>query len=87
MSGRAPAHRLPRHAKSTQVSSVHGVLLPGQQKVLLVSDVLPYQSEDPLRLSFTLRAPWVNVDVPQWITLPVTDGSEAYLSWVAEETA
>ena len=26
-------------------------------------------------------------DVPQWITLPVTGGSEAYLSWVVEETA
>ncbi|MEU5363292.1 divalent-cation tolerance protein CutA [Streptomyces sp. NPDC005925] len=25
-------------------------------------------------------------DVPEWITLPVTGGSEAYLSWVAEET-
>ncbi|MDQ0578132.1 hypothetical protein QF030_000310 [Streptomyces rishiriensis] len=25
-------------------------------------------------------------DVPQWITLPVTGGSEAYLSWVVEET-
>ncbi|WP_128435054.1 divalent-cation tolerance protein CutA [Streptomyces cyaneus] len=24
--------------------------------------------------------------VPQWITLPVTGGSEAYLSWVVEET-
>ncbi|NEB01853.1 divalent-cation tolerance protein CutA [Streptomyces sp. SID13726] len=26
-------------------------------------------------------------DVPQWITLPVTGGSETYLSWVAEERA
>ncbi|MDQ8706955.1 divalent-cation tolerance protein CutA [Streptomyces sp. LHD-70] len=26
-------------------------------------------------------------DVPQWITLPVTGGSEAYLSWVVDETA
>lgn len=26
-------------------------------------------------------------DVPQWIILPVTGGSEAYLSWVVEETA
>ncbi|MER5973664.1 divalent-cation tolerance protein CutA [Streptomyces sp. NPDC002055] len=26
-------------------------------------------------------------DVPQWITLPVTGGSEAYLSWVVEETS
>lgn len=26
-------------------------------------------------------------DVPEWITLPVTGGSEAYLAWVAEETA
>ncbi|MFE6165868.1 divalent-cation tolerance protein CutA [Streptomyces sp. NPDC056486] len=25
-------------------------------------------------------------DVPEWITLPVTGGSEAYLSWVVEET-
>lgn len=25
-------------------------------------------------------------DVPEWITLPVTGGSEAYLAWVAEET-
>ncbi|MFJ2174922.1 divalent-cation tolerance protein CutA [Streptomyces sp. NPDC087851] len=25
-------------------------------------------------------------DVPQWITLPVTGGSEAYLSWVVDET-
>ncbi|WP_335931584.1 divalent-cation tolerance protein CutA [Streptomyces sp. PTD5-9] len=25
-------------------------------------------------------------DVPEWITLPVTGGSRAYLSWVAEET-
>ncbi|MEU8540813.1 divalent-cation tolerance protein CutA [Streptomyces sp. NPDC048717] len=24
--------------------------------------------------------------VPQWIVLPVTGGSESYLSWVAEET-
>ena len=38
----------------------------------------------------TLEA-WVHerhpYDVPQWITLPVTGGSEAYLSWVAEERA
>ncbi|MES9558006.1 MULTISPECIES: divalent cation tolerance protein CutA [unclassified Streptomyces] len=26
-------------------------------------------------------------DVPQWITLPVTGGSAAYLSWVVDETA
>ncbi|MBV2353340.1 divalent-cation tolerance protein CutA [Streptomyces sp. J2-1] len=26
-------------------------------------------------------------EVPQWVVLPVTDGSEAYLSWVIEETA
>lgn len=25
-------------------------------------------------------------DVPEWITLPVTGGSAAYLSWVVEET-
>lgn len=25
-------------------------------------------------------------DVPEWITLPVTGGSDAYLSWVVEET-
>ncbi|MER8029922.1 divalent-cation tolerance protein CutA [Streptomyces bauhiniae] len=25
-------------------------------------------------------------DIPQWITLPVTGGSAAYLAWVAEET-
>lgn len=25
-------------------------------------------------------------DVPEWIVLPVDDGSDAYLSWVAEET-
>jgi periplasmic divalent cation tolerance protein len=25
-------------------------------------------------------------DVPQWVTVPVTGGSDAYLSWVAEET-
>ncbi|MFI9628900.1 divalent-cation tolerance protein CutA [Streptomyces sp. NPDC052042] len=25
-------------------------------------------------------------DVPEWITLPVTGGSGAYLSWVVEET-
>jgi periplasmic divalent cation tolerance protein len=25
-------------------------------------------------------------DVPEWIALPVTGGSEAYLSWVVEET-
>ncbi|MET8811143.1 divalent cation tolerance protein CutA [Streptomyces sp. NPDC004549] len=24
--------------------------------------------------------------VPEWITIPITDGSEAYLGWVAEET-
>ncbi|WP_199573449.1 divalent-cation tolerance protein CutA [Streptomyces murinus] len=36
-------------------------------------------------------AAWVaerhGYEVPEWITLPVTGGSEAYLSWVAEETA
>ncbi|GGS93498.1 divalent-cation tolerance protein CutA [Streptomyces chromofuscus] len=26
-------------------------------------------------------------EVPEWITLPVTGGSEAYLSWVVEESA
>ncbi|WP_369212744.1 divalent-cation tolerance protein CutA [Streptomyces flavofungini] len=26
-------------------------------------------------------------DVPEWITLPVTGGSGAYLSWVREESA
>ncbi|WP_405728674.1 divalent-cation tolerance protein CutA [Streptomyces sp. NBC_00028] len=26
-------------------------------------------------------------DIPQWVTLPVTGGSEPYLSWVVEETA
>ncbi len=26
-------------------------------------------------------------DVPEWITLPVTGGSEPYLSWVVEETS
>lgn len=26
-------------------------------------------------------------DVPEWIVLPVTGGSDAYLSWVAEEIA
>ncbi|MDG9719272.1 divalent-cation tolerance protein CutA [Streptomyces sp. DH24] len=26
-------------------------------------------------------------DVPEWITLPVTGGSEAYLSWVVDETS
>lgn len=26
-------------------------------------------------------------EVPQWITLPVNGGSEAYLDWVVEETA
>ena len=25
-------------------------------------------------------------DVPEWITLPLTGGSGAYLAWVAEET-
>ena len=25
-------------------------------------------------------------EVPEWITLPVTGGSEAYLSWVVEES-
>lgn len=25
-------------------------------------------------------------EVPEWITLPVTGGSAAYLSWVEEET-
>ncbi|GAA3162435.1 MULTISPECIES: divalent-cation tolerance protein CutA [Streptomyces] len=36
-------------------------------------------------------AEWVaqkhSYDVPEWITLPVTGGSSAYLSWVADETA
>ncbi|RRQ81116.1 divalent-cation tolerance protein CutA [Streptomyces griseofuscus] len=36
-------------------------------------------------------AAWVaerhDYEVPEWITLPVTGGSEAYLRWVAEETA
>ncbi|QEU90199.1 divalent-cation tolerance protein CutA [Streptomyces kanamyceticus] len=36
-------------------------------------------------------AAWVaqqhSYDVPEWITLPVTGGSQAYLSWVVEETA
>ncbi|OIV37388.1 divalent-cation tolerance protein CutA [Mangrovactinospora gilvigrisea] len=35
-------------------------------------------------------AAWVagrhSYDVPEWITLPVTGGSEAYLAWVVEET-
>lgn len=35
-------------------------------------------------------ASWVagehTYDVPEWIALPVTDGSTAYLSWVAGET-
>lgn len=26
-------------------------------------------------------------EVPEWITLPVTGGSQAYLKWVAEETS
>lgn len=26
-------------------------------------------------------------EVPEWITLPVTDGSEAYLKWVVEESS
>ncbi|MEV0445971.1 divalent-cation tolerance protein CutA [Streptomyces spectabilis] len=26
-------------------------------------------------------------EVPEWITLPVTGGSEAYLSWVVDESA
>jgi periplasmic divalent cation tolerance protein len=26
-------------------------------------------------------------EVPEWITLPVTGGSQAYLTWVAEESA
>ncbi|MEW1700936.1 divalent-cation tolerance protein CutA [Streptomyces sp. NPDC091278] len=26
-------------------------------------------------------------DVPEWITLPVAGGSDAYLTWVVEETA
>lgn len=26
-------------------------------------------------------------DVPEWITIPVTGGSDAYLSWVHAETA
>ena len=25
-------------------------------------------------------------DVPEWVVLPITGGSEAYLSWVAEES-
>ncbi|MGW6393335.1 divalent-cation tolerance protein CutA [Streptomyces sp. NPDC055103] len=25
-------------------------------------------------------------EVPEWITLPITGGSEAYLSWVVEES-
>ncbi|MFD7016687.1 divalent-cation tolerance protein CutA [Streptomyces sp. NPDC059928] len=36
-------------------------------------------------------AAWVaqehTYEVPEWITLPVTGGSEAYLTWVVEETA
>lgn len=36
-------------------------------------------------------AAWVarehGYEVPEWITLPVTGGSEAYLNWVAEESA
>ncbi|MFJ9434750.1 divalent-cation tolerance protein CutA [Streptomyces sp. NPDC101490] len=36
-------------------------------------------------------AAWVaehhSYDVPEWITLPVAGGSDAYLTWVAEETA
>ncbi|MFJ5779987.1 divalent-cation tolerance protein CutA [Streptomyces sp. NPDC093094] len=35
-------------------------------------------------------AAWVSenhgYEVPEWITLPVTGGSGAYLAWVAEET-
>ncbi|WP_333745475.1 divalent-cation tolerance protein CutA [Streptomyces sp. IBSBF 2950] len=35
-------------------------------------------------------AAWVaanhGYEVPEWITLPVTGGSEAYLAWVVEET-
>ncbi|MFF6836934.1 divalent-cation tolerance protein CutA [Streptomyces sp. NPDC012438] len=35
-------------------------------------------------------AAWVaekhSYEVPEWITLPVSGGSEAYLSWVVEET-
>lgn len=35
-------------------------------------------------------AAWVSkqhsYDVPEWITLPVTGGSEAYLAWVVEES-
>ncbi|MFE5593078.1 divalent-cation tolerance protein CutA [Streptomyces sp. NPDC056549] len=26
-------------------------------------------------------------EIPEWITLPVTGGSDAYLAWVVEETA
>ncbi|MGA5637749.1 divalent-cation tolerance protein CutA [Streptomyces cinereoruber] len=35
-------------------------------------------------------AAWVaekhSYEVPEWITLPVSGGSEAYLAWVVEET-
>jgi periplasmic divalent cation tolerance protein len=35
-------------------------------------------------------AAWVaeqhSYDVPEWVVLPITGGSEAYLSWVAEES-
>ncbi|MGW0757143.1 divalent-cation tolerance protein CutA [Streptomyces sp. NPDC002814] len=35
-------------------------------------------------------AAWVSknhsYEVPEWITLPVTGGSDAYLAWVVEET-
>lgn len=31
----------------------------------------------------TARHPY---DVPQWVTLPVSGGSDAYLTWVGEET-
>ncbi|MEV3852878.1 divalent-cation tolerance protein CutA [Streptomyces sp. NPDC050095] len=55
------------------------------------------QTEQERRISYkttTDQLPkleaWVHekhtYDVPEWITLPVTGGSEAYLSWVVEET-
>lgn len=35
-------------------------------------------------------AAWVaqehGYDVPEWVVLPITGGSEAYLAWVAEES-
>lgn len=37
------------------------------------------------------EAAWVakehSYEVPEWITVPVTGGSEAYLSWVVEESS